>query len=260
MCKRDVFILFAVFIIILAGCRGAPPTEREVNELFTAETAIKNVVNSFLDAEQDGNYARMNDYLSGEAREEVSFNFNPGQVQKEYLSVRLEEKIITPELAAVYADITARFESYSDRYALNYYLIQQGKRWLIYKVEPTEIERPAVAMGEIPAGAKKLLEEYFSLPFELKKYHEREYLAGQALNVSSLTSAFQNPPALTSKGFAVQEIKSLGVAEGYCIAEVTYSGGNNDTTIFGVVDMIDAAGQWKIVRFDITGQERGELN
>ncbi len=261
--KIDVVILFIVLIILLVGCRGVPPTEQQIelftaeNELFTAETDVKNVVNSFLDAEQNSNYARMNKFLIGEAREEAAINFKRGHVQKDYLSVKLEGRIITPELAAVYADITALFESYSDRYALNFYLIKQGKRWSIYSVEPAAIERPAVAMGEIPAGAQKVLEEYFSLPFELKKYQERDYLAGQLLDVASQLSSLQPPPAKTSKGFEVQEIKSLGDAEGYCIAEVTYFGGNNDTTITNIVDIVDVGGQWKIARMGIAGQERG---
>lgn len=254
--KIIISMLLLFCMSVFTGCRGEPLVEQE-----TELAKIKNVVSNFLNAEQNSNFTDMINFLTGEALAEVNTNLNRKQVQRKYLSIKLNEEIITSGLATVYADITAKYSapSCNDRYALNFYLIQQNDRWLIYKVEPTAIERPLLFAREIPADAKKMLEDYFSMPYELKKYHELDYLAGQALNVSS--QAYhryrQNPPATTSKNYKVQEIESLGYSEEYYIAKVTYSGGNNNTTITAVVDMVDVDGKWKIARVDITRQERG---
>jgi len=128
-------------------------------------------------------------------------------------------------------------------------------------VESAAFQRPELSPGEIPQIAQKTLEDYFSMPYELKKYNELQFLAGQALNLTptlQMDTYPQKPPAATSKGFEVQDIKSLGYSEDYCIAKVTYHGGNNDVRITAVVDLFDAGGQWKIIKVDIISQERGE--
>lgn len=244
-----------VSITIFSGCRSEPPTEQ-----VTVSAEVKSIVSKYLSAEQNNNYSYIGTLLTGEAFGEASLNFNRKQARKEYLNINLDEEIITPELATVYADITAKFSelSFNDRYALNFYLIQEKGRWLIYKTELVDLKRPVLSTGEIPTVAKKMLEDYFSLPYELKRYHEMDYLTGQALNVSSqvLNYCRQNPPpAATSKGFKVQKIKGMGCSQGYCITLITYSGGNNNTEITAVVDLVDVGGQWKICRSDIIGQE-----
>lgn len=260
--RIKLFILLIICITIFTGCRSEPPAE-EVTGSAEVENEVKNIVSNFLNAEQNNNFSYMNIFLTGEALAESNINHKRKQIQKEYLNIELDEKIITSDLAMVYADITVKFNEplFYDRYATNFYLINDNGRWLIYKVETVALERPELSPGELPASTQKLLEKYLSLPYELKKYNELQYRAGQALNISSLAqmNLYQQKPAdITSKGFVVEDIVCLGYSERYCIAKVTYQGGNNDIFVTAIVDLVDVSGKWKINRLDITSQKRGE--
>lgn len=163
-----MFLLLSICIIHTTGCRGEPAIETgEVS------TEVRSIVTQFLDAEENGDLTTVNSLLTGEALAEAQINVNRQQIQKEYLNIQLKEKIEAPDLAQVYADITVKYSgtSFFDRYALNFSLIKDNGRWLIYKVEPAAFQRPELSPGEIPQIAQKTLEDYFSMPYELKKYN-----------------------------------------------------------------------------------------
>ncbi|MDO7785810.1 hypothetical protein [Desulforamulus aquiferis] len=234
----------------------------------SGEEQVQEVVKRYIHAEFSGDWRMIGPFLSGEALGEARNNLTRKNVGRKLLTANVTDtQILSPVIAIVTADITSEIQDdpvYTDRFCIRYSLLKEAGSWLIYKAETVEMDRHYLSPGPLPVGASRILNEYFSMPYEQKKHQETKYLAGEAL--PALRTAAEglyrrNLPEITSKGFEVIKIESLGVAEQYCIAKVIYRGGNQNFTDTAIVDMVNVAGQWKIIRFVIfkrdISEERG---
>ncbi|MTI80034.1 MAG: hypothetical protein FH758_03975 [Firmicutes bacterium] len=244
--------IVSVFLLamLLTGCNNNTPLPPK------KDNGPINVVNKYIRSSSQGDWDMVLTLLAGEALQQTRANKDQVKNTQQIISTDINTGLQTDNFAIVnsqvistknYGDLT-----YNDIASYKFRLKKNTGQWFIYKVEGQRVKPPLLHNnGAIPRAAKKKLSEYIKLPLVQKREKDYQYLAGQALQ-DSLEYKGNTPKEQPKTN--VLDIDLLGSSDNYLILKATYSveiAGYKPVTMTAIVDMVDLAGEWKIIRLDI---------
>ena len=244
---KKIFLTAALLIsIVLSGCN---------QKIIPTDDGPDYAVKNYIDAASQAKWDTVVPMLSGEALQEMQTGMERVKTTQKVISIQTASEIQTNTFAVIKADVIKTnnygVTKFNDLSSYEFRLQKTGEHWLIYKVSQKELKPDNLKNGTMPVAAREKLKTYLELPMSEKKEKDYLYLAGPILELSQKSNP--HVPEMQPKT-KVLEITPLGISEKYLVANALYTvqiEGYRPAVIKAIVDMVDLAGEWKIIKLDI---------
>ncbi|RYD01477.1 hypothetical protein N752_29690 [Desulforamulus aquiferis] len=244
---KKIIVTILTFALLTTGC--AQKSIVHVGD----EPSI--AVKRYIDAASQAEWETVLPMLSGEALQEMQVGKERVKITQKVISVQTNTEIQTDNFAVINAEVLKSNNyldtRFNDLASYEFRLQKSGEHWLIYKVFQKELKPTHLKNGTMPVAARERLKTYLELPVTEKKEKDYLFLAGPILAISQKSSSRLLEIQPKTK---VLEITPVGVSEKYLVVKVLYAvqiEGYKPAVITAMVDMVDLAGEWKIIRLDI---------